>query len=127
MLNELDERQFKATIVQPVRQVAEENKPKVDLNSYLKECGEKLKLLKKRSDFVPMQTYASGDDRHVHLILWYGVPNRALVLVIDRPQELIIGHHLLTVDDEGGTSGFPWPIKTPKFPVISATNEHALE
>jgi hypothetical protein len=127
MLNELDERQFKATIVQPVRQVAEENKPKVDLDLYLKECDRKLKLLKKRSDFVPMQMYASGDGQYVHVILWYGIPNRALVLVIDRPQETIVGHHLLKVDDEGGAAGFPWPIKTPKLPVLSATNEHDLE
>jgi hypothetical protein len=127
MLNELDEGQFMATIVQPVRQVAEKNKPKVDLDLYLKECNEKLKLPKKRSDFVPMQVYASGDNRHVHLTLWYGIPDRVLVLVIDRPRETIVGHHFLKVDDEGGAAGIPWPIKTPKLPVLSASNEHDPE
>ena len=126
-LNELDARQFKATVVQPMRQVAEKNVPEVDLESYLKECNEKCKLLKKRSDFVPIQVYTRGDNRHVHVTLWYGIPDHALVLVVDRPQKTILGHYFLKVDDEGGAADFPWPIRTPNLPVLSTTNKRNRE
>jgi hypothetical protein len=121
MITELDETRFRATIVQPVRQIADKNRPEVGLDAYLIECNAKSNLLTERSDFVLMQVYASGDNRHVHVTLWYGIPDRALVVVIDRPRRTILGHHFLKVDNEGGAAGVPWPINTPRPPVLSSS------
>jgi hypothetical protein len=113
VLNELNDTQFKETLVQPVYRILEKYKPDVRLDSYLHELNQKSTLLHNRSDFALLGIYGSDDQRHVHVILWYGVSDRCLVLVIDRERKSILGHHLLRLDDESGTAGIPWPIKRP--------------
>jgi hypothetical protein len=104
--NELTESDFRETIVQPVTKlIAEDDKPDVDVNDYLKACNRRHKLLVTRSDFVPLSVLASADARHVHLVYSYGEEDRVLVVVVDAQRKAIRGHFLLKVKDDGPQTG----------------------
>jgi hypothetical protein len=114
MLNELNDSQFRATLVQPVRRIPEADKPDVDVNAYLKACDQRYKLLVNRSDFVFVHIYAGADGCHVHIALWYGREDRALVLVLDAPQKEIRGHYFLNLKDDTDATGLLALINSPR-------------
>jgi len=114
-LRELDLTYFEATLIPPVRQLTHAEKPDILLEDYLRACDEKYHLLESHQQFVALRLFLSGDDIHVHTVLWYGHPDRCLVLVLNRLTETILGHHFLDLPDlpEDHTGPVPKPTTPP--------------
>jgi hypothetical protein len=112
-LRELDLTYFEATLIPPVRQLTHVEKPDILLEDYLQACDEKYHLLESHQQFVALRLFLSGDDIHVHAVLWYGHPDRCLVLVLNRLTETILGHHFLDLPDSPDEHGTRVPKPNP--------------
>jgi len=103
---ELDLPFFEATLIPPVRRLTQDERPDIPLADYLLACAEIHNLLITQKEFTPLRLFLSGDAIHVHAVFWYGHPDRCLVLVLNRLNETILGHHFLHLPgspDEHGT------------------------
>ncbi len=112
-LRELDLPFFEATLIPPVRRLTEDERPEILLADYLRACAEDHDLLTTHQEFTPLRLFLSGDDIHVHAVFWYGHPDRCLVLVLNRINETILGHHFLNLPDLPEDHTCPVPKPTP--------------
>jgi len=110
---ELDLPFFEATLIPPVRRLTGEERPDILLADYLHACAKKDDLLTSHQEFTPLRLFLSGDDLHVHAVFWYGHPDRCLVLVLNRLNETILGHHFLHLPDSPGDHTSPVPNHKP--------------
>ena len=55
------------------------------------------------------KAYVAGDERHAHLLYWYGVPNVYFVVVLSLPSEAVVGFHRIDLNDKYGLPSVPDP------------------
>jgi hypothetical protein len=108
---ELDLEFFEATLIAPVRQLTEADRPDIAVADYLHACDEKHHLLEAHQEFIALRLFLSGDQAHVHAVFWYGHSDRCLVLVLNRVTETILGHHFLNLPDT--PDEHPCPVPNP--------------
>jgi hypothetical protein len=62
------------------------------------------------------EAYVGSDSAHAHLLYSYGVQDVFLVLVLALPEERVVGHHRLDLNEEYGISSPPDPTWFPVQP-----------
>lgn len=99
----LDEKEFHATFVDPMRRLGEEEaSAALDIGPYVSECLELLREPVSMDDIEIHHVYLSGDARYTHVMLYDGTPNQYLVIVTDNTQGSIVGHHWLDLNAKYG-------------------------
>ena len=102
-IRELDEAQFHATFVPPMREMGDnEEFEALDLSGYVTDCLKAHSLPTTLESLEIHHVYVSGDARYTHVMLSYGEVNRYLVIVTDNAEGRIVGHHLLDLNTEYG-------------------------
>ncbi len=99
----LTEREFNATMKDPMVDVTAAPGEVVDIWPYVAgvatEVGLPALVLKK--ELVEL-VYRSGDGVHDHVLLPTEKKNKFVVIVVDRPQAVVAGHHVLDLNREYG-------------------------
>src|SRR6266851_1325943 len=102
-IRQLNEAQFQATFIPPMREVGEDEElDALDLTGYVAECLRTHGLPGTPESLEIHHVYVSGDARYNHVLLSYGEANRYLVIVTDNPKGDIVGHHLLDLNAKYG-------------------------
>ena len=102
-LVQLDEDQFKATFVDPMQRIGEDDDYEaVPLKEYVTECIADLGLAATLDGLEIHHVYINGDKTFCHVMLYYGEPNRYLVIVTDYCKKTIHGHHVLDLNEKYG-------------------------
>jgi hypothetical protein len=105
-IRQLDEEQFRATFVPPMREAGEDAEfNALDISGYVAECLKAHSLPGTLETLEIHHVYISGDTRYSHVLLSYGEPNRYLVIVTDNAERRIVGHHLLDLNARYGVAG----------------------
>lgn len=103
MIKELSQTEFRATLADPMRRLgAEESFRPVSLGAYVDECIHQLSLPTTKKDIEIHHVYVSGDQKHTHVLLYFGKTNVYLVIVVEHPVDAIKGYHLLNLNKEYG-------------------------
>jgi hypothetical protein len=99
----LDEDQFNATFVDRMQRIGEDDDfEAVPLRDYVTECIADLALAATLEDLQIQHVYINGDKTFCHVMLYYGEPNRYLVIVTDNRKKTIHGHHVLDLNEKYG-------------------------
>ena len=102
-IRELDEAQFRATFVPPMREVGEDEEfEALDLSEYVADCLKAHSLPATLESLEIHHVYVGGDAKYSHVMLSYGAANRYLVVVTDNAEGRIVGHHLLDLNTKYG-------------------------
>ncbi len=95
---QIDDAAFRTTFIEPLRQVIEAANPPLDIWPYVRAVPTaELRGFQIWEEFVEC-VYRSGDDRFDLVHVCTRTPNVFLVIVVDRVQALIHGHHLLNLN-----------------------------
>lgn len=101
---QLDDASFHATFIEPLRQVTEAANPPLDIWPYVRAVPTAdLRGFQIWDKFVEC-VYRSSDDRFDLVHVCTRTPNIFLVIVVDRVQAVIHGHHLLDLNELYGIS-----------------------
>jgi hypothetical protein len=101
---QLDQTAIRATLIEPMRKVTEPANPRLDIWPYVKAVPvAELRGFQLWDDFVDC-VYRSGDDRFDLVHVCTRTPNVFLVIVVERVQAVIHGHHLLELNELYGIS-----------------------
>ena len=78
----------------------------VPLGDYLSECISHYALPTSREGIQIEHVYLAADQRHTHVLLHYGIPNRYLVIVVchdsESESDSVLGHHFLDLSEKYG-------------------------
>lgn len=100
---QLDEDQFHATFVAPMQRVCEDDDfEAVPLKDYVAECIAELGLASTLKELNIQHVYLNGDKTFCHVMLYFGEPNRFLVIVTDNRNKKIHGHRILDLNEKYG-------------------------
>ena len=103
MIRELSDSEFHATFAAPMRRLgADESFRPVPLGEYVSECISHHALPTSRENIQIEHVYVAADQRHTHVMLHYGIPNRYLVVVVAHDKDSVLGHHLLNLNEKYG-------------------------
>ena len=95
--------EYLATFVEPMRRLeADESYKPVRLGEYVTECIRSFEPAVVQEQFQIQHVYLNGDRSFYHVLIYYGQPNRFLVIVVDCNQEAVRGHYLLDLNEEYG-------------------------
>jgi hypothetical protein len=99
----LDRQEYLATCRGKMTDVTEAGDATVDIWPYAAEA----RLGTEMSEHAVEQqlvecVYRSGDGRHDHVLIPYGIRNVFLILIVDRIEQCVHGHYLLDLNEEYG-------------------------
>jgi hypothetical protein len=108
MIYELSDSEFHATFAAPMRRLAaDESFRPIPLGDYLSECISHHALPTSLDDIQIEHVYVTGDQRHTHVLHYYGIRNLYLVIVVAHDAESVLGHHFLNIDEKYGGRSTP--------------------
>ena len=94
-MNELSQTEFQKTFVAPMTNITGNEEKVIDLWTYAEPALEKTFPNQDTSNMDVEYVYESGDKRWQHILIRTSKSDRYFVVVVDRDQKSIIGHHLL--------------------------------
>src|SRR5437879_1971011 len=98
-IRNLTKQEFLATFREPMRRLAaDESYRSTPLKDYVSECIASLGLPTTPSDIEIHHVYLSGDQKHTHVLFYFGEHDRFLVVVVDHEMDSVKGHHLLDLN-----------------------------
>ncbi len=102
-IRELTEQEYLSTFSAPMRRLgSDESYRPVALRDYVCECIDELELGVTLESIEIHHVYLSGDQKHSHVLFYFGQPNTYLVLVVCHDTDSIKGHRLLNLNKEYG-------------------------
>jgi len=105
MIHELTEAEFRATFVEPMHRMGEEESYRpIPLKGYLSECVVELALPTTTQDIEIHHVYLNGDKTFTHVLFFFGKPNVYLVLVVDHKTDSVCGYRVLDLNEEYGST-----------------------
>ena len=102
-LRELSKKEYRSTFSDPMRRLGEkESYRPVPLKDYVKACIDALDLPTNTQEIEIHHVYLSGDEKHTHVLFYFGEPNRYLVVVVSHEADTVMGHYVLDLNEEYG-------------------------
>lgn len=104
-INRLSKKQYLATFAEPMRKADNDDAAKpVSIRSYVSECIHKHGLPTSLEEVEVENVYINGENKYVHVLVYYGETNKFLVVVIDNEEEQPFGYYFLDLNKEYGLS-----------------------